>query len=209
MDSQSYMASAEHSFKSNNLQQAINNANMAKNLNPQSHTIINSIAAYKIHLAAKKQGGEIDWYDVLEIKETNADLETIKKYYRKLALMVHPDKNKSAAAEGAFKLIGEAWEILSNPSSREAYDLKRKTTAANYEGQEWEELKECPYCGKWCKIEKKKRRFLQIFCLSCKRKFIFRRSSAVAPTLSGWWSSIMRPCRAPPNGYGYHYDPIR
>ncbi|GJM97187.1 hypothetical protein PR202_ga14094 [Eleusine coracana subsp. coracana] len=39
--------------------------------------------------------------------------EEIKKQYRRLCLVLHPDKNRSAAAEGAFKLIHQAWEHLS------------------------------------------------------------------------------------------------
>eukprot|EP00253_Pinus_taeda_P012340 PITA_12340 len=54
-----------------------------------------------------------------------ADEALIKKQYRKLALMLHPDKNKSVGAEGAFKLIGEAWGVLSDKDKRSAYDKKR------------------------------------------------------------------------------------
>ncbi|TQR29538.1 molecular chaperone DnaJ [Campylobacter sp. MIT 99-7217] len=65
---------------------------------------------------------EIDYYELLEISQ-NADKETIKKAYRKLALKYHPDRNQGdKEAEAKFKLINEAYEILSNDEKRSIYD---------------------------------------------------------------------------------------
>ncbi|KAI3673608.1 hypothetical protein L6452_39732 [Arctium lappa] len=72
----------------------------------------------------KKINGESDWYNVLGVEPT-ADDETIRKNYRKLALTLHPDKNKSIGAEGAFKLVSEAWTLLSDKVKRKFYDQKR------------------------------------------------------------------------------------
>ncbi|KAK6117705.1 hypothetical protein DH2020_048557 [Rehmannia glutinosa] len=63
-------------------------------------------------------------YAVLGVNST-ADDETIKKQYRKLALMLHPDKNSSIGADGAFKLISEAWSLLSDKVKRFAYNQSR------------------------------------------------------------------------------------
>ncbi|KAL0321534.1 UNVERIFIED_CONTAM: Chaperone protein DnaJ [Sesamum calycinum] len=60
--------------------------------------------------AENKISGEIDWYGVLGVSPSSDD-ETIRKQYRKLALMLHPDKNKSVGSDGAFKLISEAWSF--------------------------------------------------------------------------------------------------
>ena len=63
-----------------------------------------------------------DYYEVLSVERT-ADGETIKKAYRKLAVKFHPDKNPGdKTSEEKFKEVGEAYEILSNPDKRAAYD---------------------------------------------------------------------------------------
>ncbi len=62
-----------------------------------------------------------DFYDVLGVKK-GASPEELKKAYRKLAVEFHPDKNKSKEAEGKFKEINEAYEVLSNPAKRQNYD---------------------------------------------------------------------------------------
>ncbi|KAI3910654.1 hypothetical protein MKW92_025309 [Papaver armeniacum] len=66
-----------------------------------------------------------DWYTMLEIFDDSADTDTIKKQYKRMALLVHPDKNGSIAAESAFKLIQDANEILSDPITRMGFELKR------------------------------------------------------------------------------------
>src|SRR6186713_1797552 len=63
-----------------------------------------------------------DYYEILEVtREANGD--TIKKSYRRLAVKFHPDKNPGDhTAEDKFKELGEAYEALSDPDKRAAYD---------------------------------------------------------------------------------------
>lgn len=62
-----------------------------------------------------------DYYSILGLSKT-ASAEDIKKAYRKLALEYHPDRNKSKDAEGKFKEITKAYEVLSDPSKKQTYD---------------------------------------------------------------------------------------
>uniref|UniRef100_A0A5K3ERR7 J domain-containing protein n=1 Tax=Mesocestoides corti TaxID=53468 RepID=A0A5K3ERR7_MESCO len=75
---------------------------------------------------------ELDYYSVLKV-DRNADGETIKKAYRKLALKWHPDKNpdNKEEAERRFKLVSEAYEVLSDPQKRRIYDVHGKEGLSN------------------------------------------------------------------------------
>ena len=63
-----------------------------------------------------------DYYKILGISKS-ANTQDIKKSYKKLAMKYHPDRNQgNKNAEKKFKEIKEAYEILSNPQKRSAYD---------------------------------------------------------------------------------------
>ncbi len=64
-----------------------------------------------------------DYYKILGIAR-NATAQEIKKAYRRLAFKYHPDHNHEPEAEENFKKINEAYEVLTNPEKRAAYDAR-------------------------------------------------------------------------------------
>jgi molecular chaperone DnaJ len=63
-----------------------------------------------------------DFYEILGVAKTASE-EDIKKSYRKLAMKYHPDRNPdNKESEEKFKEVKEAYEMLTNPEKREAYD---------------------------------------------------------------------------------------
>jgi curved DNA-binding protein len=62
-----------------------------------------------------------DYYEVLGVPR-DADQDTIRRAYRKLARKYHPDLNADSDAEERFKELGEAYEVLSDAEKRERYD---------------------------------------------------------------------------------------
>ncbi len=62
-----------------------------------------------------------DFYQILGVSR-DADADTLKSAYRKLARQYHPDVNKDPGAEDKFKEIGKAYEALADPETRSRYD---------------------------------------------------------------------------------------
>lgn len=68
---------------------------------------------------------EPNFYGILEVPET-ASMDEIKKSYRRLSMMYHPDKNKqNPDCVGKFQKINEAYETLGDADKKKEYDMKR------------------------------------------------------------------------------------
>lgn len=83
-------------------------------------------------MAAKR-----DYYEVLGVSR-NASQEEVKKAFRQLAMQYHPDRNKEPDAEERFKEVSEAYEVLSDPERRGAYDLYGHAAAQATAGRPFE-----------------------------------------------------------------------
>lgn len=68
-----------------------------------------------------------DYYEFLQISP-HADADTIHRVYRFLAARLHPDNKETGHAEN-FQLLKKAYDVLSNPVTRSAYDAARGTEA--------------------------------------------------------------------------------
>lgn len=63
-----------------------------------------------------------DYYDVLGVPRTADDGE-VKRAFRRLAQQWHPDVNTESGADERFKEVNEAYQVLSDPQRRQAYDM--------------------------------------------------------------------------------------
>ena len=65
-----------------------------------------------------------DYYAILQV-DPRAEKEVIEAAYRRLAAKYHPDRNRSPEAAEKMKRINAAYDVLSNPEKRAAYDAVR------------------------------------------------------------------------------------
>jgi uncharacterized membrane protein len=150
-----------------------------------------------------------DYYAILGVPR-DATQEQIKEAYRRLVKIYHPDRNPSPEAEEMFKLINEAYQVLSDPARRAGYDVlydsvmtkisayvatetreegvSRSEVLETYAAQETEELNE-------------PERALIAFCKaivayllgSIKYEDLILLSNDYAKTLKSAWGSAVRP----------------
>ncbi|XP_034022768.1 dnaJ homolog subfamily C member 14 [Thalassophryne amazonica] len=124
---------------------------------------------------------ELDPFTVLGV-EVHATEAELKKAYRQLAVQVHPDKNKHPRAGEAFKVLRAAWDIVSNPETRQEYELKRMATTElsksmnEFLSKLQDDLKEAMNTMMCTKCEGKHKRFEMDrepaearFCAECNR----------------------------------------
>jgi hypothetical protein len=120
------MAFAEQCFLAGDIAGARRCAQYALHTAPGLPGAEQALVAYDVHAAAAARGGSStapDWYAVLGLPRPQrlqlpdvldaVTRDAIKAQHRRLCLLVHPDKNLSAAADGAFKLVQVAYDALS------------------------------------------------------------------------------------------------
>ncbi|KAJ3187726.1 hypothetical protein HDU85_006119 [Gaertneriomyces sp. JEL0708] len=119
-----YLRRADGYMKQELYDEAVRDYTVAESLNPHDDSISRALRNAKNLLRQSKRK---DYYKILGVERSASETE-IKKAYRKAALQYHPDKtsNLSAeeqtAAETKFKLVGEAYAVLSDPRKKEMFD---------------------------------------------------------------------------------------
>ncbi|KAL5717542.1 hypothetical protein ACHQM5_010528 [Ranunculus cassubicifolius] len=116
---------AEKCFQENDVSGAKKFALKAQNICPGLVGLPQMLATFDVYLsAADKIMGEPDFYAILGVNPA-ADEDTLRKQHKLIARMLHPDKNKAVGADGAFKILSEAWSVLSDKTKRDEYDQRR------------------------------------------------------------------------------------
>uniref|UniRef100_A0A1J3GC40 Chaperone protein DnaJ n=1 Tax=Noccaea caerulescens TaxID=107243 RepID=A0A1J3GC40_NOCCA len=137
-----------------------------------------------------------NWYRILQIEdpiESSADL--IKKQYRHLALLLHPDKNRFPFADQAFRFVLDAWEVLSTASKKSQFDrdlnivyAKVDLNSNNQKKKSSERMSTfwtaCPYCYSLHEYPRVYQDYC-IRCQNCQRAFHAASIQQLPPLIPG------------------------
>jgi DnaJ family protein C protein 7 len=105
--------------QSGNWEEAVRELKALAESDPSDANLAKEVRKAELELKKSKRK---DYYKILGVDKDATETE-IKKAYRKLAIVHHPDKNPDdKEAEERFKDIGEAYEHLSDPQKRARYD---------------------------------------------------------------------------------------
>ncbi|RZC15832.1 dnaJ homolog subfamily B member 14-like [Glycine soja] len=137
------LAIGEKLLQSRDLSSSRDFAILAQEAEPLLEGSDQILAIVEVLLAAEKPitNDHLDWYAILQVDRTCQDLDLIKKQYRRLGLLLHPDKNPFSLADHAFKLVSDAWAVLSDPVQKAIYD---RDVAGSVEPESF--WTACPYC---------------------------------------------------------------
>ncbi|KFK33394.1 hypothetical protein AALP_AA5G007200 [Arabis alpina] len=140
-----------------------------------------------------------NWYQILQIEDpTTTDNDLIKKQYRRLALLLHPDKNRFHFADQAFRFVLDAWEVLSTPLKKSQFDrglnlnftkvdLNKRKKGASSSGVSEKMVTfwtACPYCYGLHEYPKVYQEYC-IRCQLCSRAFHATSIPQLPPIIPG------------------------
>ncbi|CAN8266871.1 unnamed protein product [Cochlearia groenlandica] len=141
-----------------------------------------------------------NWYRILQIEDptqSSTDSDLIKRHYRRLALLLHPDKNRFPFADQAFKSVLDAWGVLSTATKKSQFDQelslvytrvdlsngkkKKKQTTSERMATFWTA---CPYCYGLHEYPRVYQEYC-IRCHNCQRAFHAASISQLPPLVPG------------------------
>ncbi|KAK3148819.1 hypothetical protein QOZ80_3AG0209120 [Eleusine coracana subsp. coracana] len=160
---------ADELFRAGNICGAHRQASKAKRLCPSLPGAANALAAYEV-VAAASGAAAGSWRAVLGIRPgAAATHDAIKKQFRRLSLLVHPDKNRCAAAEEAFKLLRQAFDdalLAARKPDDETAAHEAKQQPRAHEEKQPRRQETRPECD----MQRDKNR-ISIYCTSCHKEF--------------------------------------
>ena len=156
---------ADDKYSAKDFKAALKHAKKAARLAPDLHGIPQMVTALRV---LRSPCG--DHYRALLI-EPFSNLNAVRRQYKALALILHPDKNPSSissfpGSEEAFKRVCEAFRILSDPVLREDYDEKLKTGSKSKTF--WTA---CEVCRLFHQFDRKYLK-QRLVCPRCKKSFL-------------------------------------
>ncbi|KAG9141337.1 hypothetical protein Leryth_001798 [Lithospermum erythrorhizon] len=119
-----WLAISEKLLSSRDLMGSKSFATRAREANPQVISPYQILAIVDTLMASEKRiNNNLDWYSILQIQPTH-DTEAIATQYRRLAVLLNPQKNQLPFADQAFRLVVEAFTVLSNNARKRVYDAE-------------------------------------------------------------------------------------
>ncbi|KAF9679040.1 hypothetical protein SADUNF_Sadunf07G0098700 [Salix dunnii] len=126
VEAERWLSISEKLLAARDLQGAKSFATRSRESDPRLYRFADQIIAVADTLLAGdlcvENNNYYDYYTILQLGRFTPDLELIANQYRKLALLLNPTSNRLLFADQAFKLVSEAWLILSNPAKKAMYD---------------------------------------------------------------------------------------
>lgn len=87
-------------------------------------------------------GNVPDYYAVLQIPRNGFEESLLKRNYRRLSLLLHPDRNRFPGSDDAFRVLTDAYSVMSDPVRRSEVD----SIFAGFSGQEGTFWTVCKFC---------------------------------------------------------------
>ncbi|TQD93528.1 hypothetical protein C1H46_020875 [Malus baccata] len=125
-EAERWLSTAVKLLSAHDLQGTKTFAIRARETDPRLEATDQIIAVADTLLAAESQinsqNQQPDWYAILQLAQYTQNLEIVATQYRRLALLLNPHRNRFPYADHAFRLVSEAWNVLSNPNKKAIYD---------------------------------------------------------------------------------------
>ncbi|EHA8588048.1 hypothetical protein COCNU_scaffold004000G000010 [Cocos nucifera] len=95
------------------------------------------LAVANVLLASQRRlNNQCHWYAILQLDcstPAGRDPAAVRRQYRRLTLLLCPDRNRHRGASDASKLVADAWSVLSDPSKKALFDLELDIAIAHGE----------------------------------------------------------------------------